>query len=202
MPGPITHLQAAYYYNVSHKKRYNSALYLGSISPDCVNINGQAPKEVRWPAHLRCEDLDEWLANARRFYIDNKSTADESFLKGYILHILSDIVWDKDFNLPLYKILLKDNVSKENLKQERWNELYGYEQTQLKEDWFKNEVLPKLLIAKPQQIGVLTEENIGVWQKKVVRLELSQGKPPKFINYKLMKQFFCKVVMLSDEILK
>ena len=116
MPGPITHLQAAYYYNVSHKKRYNSALYLGSISPDCVNINGQAPKEVRWPAHLRCEDLDEWLANARRFYIDNKSTADESFLKGYILHILSDIVWDKDFNLPLYKILLKDNVSKETLQ--------------------------------------------------------------------------------------
>ena len=127
MPGPITHLYAAFYYNVRQTEKYPAEIYLGAVSPDSINVDGLAPKEKRWPAHLRDKDLKVWLNNAREFYLNNKGKTDEAFLKGYIIHLVTDIVWDSSFNAELYEKLTADGVLNENLKEERWNELYGYE---------------------------------------------------------------------------
>ena len=110
MPGPITHLYAAFYYNVRQTEKYPAEIYLGAVSPDSINVDGLAPKEKRWPAHLRDKDLKVWLNNAREFYLNNKGKTDEAFLKGYIIHLVTDIVWDSSFNAELYEKLTADGV--------------------------------------------------------------------------------------------
>lgn len=200
MPGPITHLQAAYYYNVTHDRRFGSGIYLGSIIPDSVNVNGHAPKEKRWPAHLRDRDLDIWTANAKRFYNQNKGKVEEGCLRGYILHILTDIVWDRSFDRPLYECLLRDGVPERELKRERWNEIYGYEQTQLESPWFRNEVLLQLSAAEPLPIGTLDLREIKLWQAQIVSLNLPKGRTPKFVNEPLTDRFFKEVTASADRI--
>ncbi len=200
MPGPITHLKAAYYYNVKHGNRFGGMLYLGSISPDSVNINGHAPKEIRWPAHLRHSDLDKWTQNAERFYNKNKGTVDEAYLKGYILHILTDIVWDLSFDWPLYTVMLKSGIELGNLKTERWNELYGFEQSDSQNKWFSDDVLPLLADAKAEDIGTLKKETVTLWQKKIVSKQLESGNKPRFVDEKLIDDLVSEVFLLAERI--
>ena len=199
MPGPITHLQAAYYYNVRQEKKYPAEIYLGSISPDSVNVGGFAPKEKRWPAHLRDADLKIWLKNAREFYADNKGKTDEAFLRGYIIHLVTDIAWDMYFNDKIYKSLLSVGVSRENLKDERWNELYGYEQLQVGTDWY-NKVLEEFKSAKIIEIGTLNAEEIEILRDTVIFNRLQKGKQPKFIDKGLMSSLFEKVFEVAEQI--
>lgn len=200
MPGPITHLKVAHYYNVKHGNKLGGLLYLGSICPDSVNINGHAPKEIRWPAHLRHSDLDRWEQNAERFYNENKGTVDEAYLKGYILHILTDIVWDLSFDWPLYTVMLKSGIAPEDLKSERWNELYGFEQIDCRNKWFTDEVLPLLTDAKAEDIGTLKKETVTLWQEKVVSLQLDSGKTPCYVDEKLINDLISEVFLLAERI--
>ncbi len=199
MPGPITHLNAAYYYNVRQPEKYPAEIYLGAVSPDSVNVDGLAPKEKRWPAHLRDSDLKVWLNNAREFYENNKSKTDKAFLKGYILHLVTDIVWDAYFNDAIYEKLLSSGVKKENLKEERWNELYGYEQTQVGTAWY-NEALECVKSAKAIEIGTLKAREIEILRKTIIYNELNKGKPPEFINGELMNRFLSYVFKIAEQI--
>lgn len=200
MPGPITHLKAAYCYNREHDFEFGDELYLGSISPDCVNLNGHAPKSLRWPAHLRSADLNKWVQNARLFYNVNKGKINESLLRGYILHILTDIVWDRSFDQTLYNLLLGIGIQPENLKTERWNEIYGYEQTELTSPWLVETVLPSLKKATLTEIGTLDVSCMSLWRDKVAEFRLEKGKPPRFADNLFMKALFEEVNRLSDEI--
>ncbi len=202
MPGPITHLKAAYYYNKAHGCEFDSGIYIGSISPDSVNINGHAPKSKRWPAHLRDVDLAVWTDNAKAFYIQNKGRADEAFLRGYILHILTDILWDREFDIPLFALLKRSGVEATQLKAERWNELYGYEQQQIKEPWFCDEVLPQLKLARPQTVGALVLDEVAEWKNQVVSLKLPEGHSPKFVDDAFLTLFFKEIIESADRIFK
>lgn len=201
MPGPITHLQAAFYYNVRQIKKYPAEIYLGSVSPDSVNVDGLAPKEKRWPAHLRDADLKVWLENARKFYADNKGKTDEAFLRGYIIHLVTDIVWDAYFNDEIYEKLVSVGISRENLKDERWNELYGYEQLQVGTEWY-NEVLECVKSAKTIEIGTLKAEEIEILRETVIFNRLQKGKQPKFVNKELMSLLFAKVFEVAERIFR
>lgn len=200
MPGAITHLKTAYYYNKENDFFFGSQLYLGSISPDSVNINGHAPKAIRWPAHLRNADLEVWTQNAALFYRENKGKTEEAFLRGYILHILTDIVWDRSFDMPMYHLLLGLGVPEDELKDERWNEIYGYEFLQRKADWLKNDVLPKLAVAKPYTVGTLELENVKIWRDQVVALELKCGKTPRFMDEAMALELCKSVFELAERI--
>lgn len=193
MPGAITHLKTAYYYNKEKSFGFDAKIYLGSISPDSVNINGHAPKAVRWPAHLRNSDLDAWTENAALFYKENKGKTDEAFLRGYILHILTDIMWDRSFDKPMYRLLLGAEVPEDELKEERWNEIYGYEFLQREEDWLKNDVLPKLATATVESVSTLECEKVGIWRDQVVALDLKCGKMPRFMDESMALEL-CKAV--------
>ncbi len=200
MPGPITHLKAVHYYDKAYKGAFGASLYLGAISPDSVNINGHAPKQKRWPAHLRHSDLKVWCENAKAFYNVNKGRVDEAFLRGYILHILTDILWDKEFDMPLFQLLKCSGVDDSKLKAERWNELYGYERQQINETWFREEALPMLTEAQPQIVGTLDLKEVAIWQQQVISLELPVGKPPKFVDDEFLKLFFKGIIDLADSI--
>ena len=200
MPGPIIHLKTAYRFGLKHKVDCTEQLYLGRISPDSVNINGNAPKFIRWPAHLRAADLDEWISNAKVFYNENKGEVEESYLRGYIIHILTDIVWDRSFDRPLYMLLLRSGTDKEALKAERWNELYGFEREDAKRDWFQNDVKPTLSASVAHDIGTLKSCEVDILKDKIVSECLMTGKTPQFVDEKLIDELISEVILLAEEV--
>lgn len=185
MPGAITHLKTAYYIlnNKIASVLRPEQFYLGSISPDSVNVNGHAPKEIRWPAHLRNKDLNQWLENARSFWQSNAEDAgDTSFLLGYIVHIITDIVWDMYFEAPLKCKFKAAGITCEQMKSERWAELYGYEQQEMLKAWFKDDVVVKLAVSQPEKVGTLKPEEVKAWRDNVVGLRLPPGHVPQFVD--------------------
>lgn len=196
MPGPITHLKTAYFIlekgiaSASQPEQF----FLGSISPDSVNVNGHAAKEIRWPAHLRNKDLNLWLENVKSFW-KNESTnvGERSFVLGYIIHIITDIVWDMYFEKELWVYFESVSIPRELWKAERWNELYGYERLQVCLPWFKEEVCPLLLSSVPQAVGSLNCSQVAELRDNTVGLELPEGHLPRFVDDRLMDRFYGKV---------
>lgn len=202
MPGAITHLKAAHIFidkigGIDNAPQF----FLGSICPDSVNLNGHAPKEIRWPAHLRNGDLTVWENNAKRFYEENRNKYETSYLLGYILHIITDIVWDREYDRPLCAILHKNGVETENLKKMRWYEIDGYELRQVGSNWYA-EVLNSLKNSKPEAIGTLNPNDVSSWRDMILERELNKTIVSKVIDDAFMDDFFHSVIQNMLEIIK
>lgn len=111
MPTVLIHEEVAYNIAKKYQELDNKDFYLGALAPDSVNLNGFAPKEVRWTSHLRKENLDEWLEKVKEFYNENKNKYNKYFLLGYVLHIITDIVHDKYFYQNIRNEMTKDNIN-------------------------------------------------------------------------------------------
>lgn len=203
MPGPITHLKVAYeFLNGRNDGLYSAPqLLLGSVSPDSVNIYGHAPKSERWPAHLRNADLDIWLNNAASFYNDNLDFPDRSFLCGYIIHIVTDIVWDRCFDKKLFLLMAENGVLKERFKEERWQEIYGFENRQRSMPWV-SEVLAKLSVSTPQPLGTVQPEKLAIWRDMIVSGIGEKGHKPMYLNGEFMDEFVRECLFYSENIIK
>lgn len=93
MPSTTIHEKVGY--EIGKKLNVTSYdYYLGLLAPDAPNLNGFAPKEERWPAHIRRKDLKEWRKALQNFYISNIKNYNKEFLLGYYIHILTDIIFD------------------------------------------------------------------------------------------------------------
>ena len=110
MPTSVIHEIVGKKLTNKYKKLDNYNFYLGNIAPDSVNINGFAPKEERWFAHLRDKDLNIWKENIIDFYNTNKDKYEESFFIGYITHIMTDIIYDELFYDKVVKPMKKINL--------------------------------------------------------------------------------------------
>lgn len=203
MPGPITHLKVACEFFNSRSDGFLSApqLYLGSVSPDSVNIYGHAPKSERWPAHLRDADLDIWLQKAVSFYNENSEFSDQSFLCGYIIHIVTDIVWDRCFDKKLFLLMAENGVSKEHFKEERWQEIYGFEDRQRSMPWAA-EVLAELSASTPRSLGTVKSEMLAVWRDMIISGVGEKGRPPRYLSDEFMDEFVRKCLLCLKNIIK
>ena len=108
MPNIIIHELVGLKIANKYKELDNKYFYLGLLSPDAVNLNGFASKEIRWTSHIRDKDLNVWRDNIFKFYKNNKSKYEESFIDGYFIHILTDIIFDDFFYDKLKFKFLKD----------------------------------------------------------------------------------------------
>ena len=68
--------------------------YLGCILPDWGET-----KEIRWLAHFRSNDINEWYKSNLDFYWRNVGNFNNDFLLGYIIHNITDAAFDEHFNL-------------------------------------------------------------------------------------------------------
>ena len=85
--------------------------YLGALAPDAINLHyTKAPKELRWIAHQRKKDLNDWRQSLKEFYNKEKNNYPKNFLLGYITHILTDIIFDDYFYQDITDTMLKNNI--------------------------------------------------------------------------------------------
>lgn len=110
MPTIPIHLEVAKKLEKNLNITNNEDFYLGVIAPDAVNLNGFAQKEIRWKSHIRNTDLSIWRSNIRSFYLKNKNNYPKDFLLGYITHILTDIIFDDLFYIPIRNKMLNNSI--------------------------------------------------------------------------------------------
>jgi hypothetical protein len=192
MPACMVHLYIGYRFQKScHLIQNKSQFYLGCIAPDAVNLDGFAPKDVRYSAHLRKPELEDWMQNVIDFYSNQKGKLDRDFLLGYILHIYSDIAWDKKFDSILWNALKEQGLPLEQQFSARWEELFAFDQTQFDTKWWNEEVSPELQKAKAIPINNIEADLIDRYRafKLDGYLHTLQYDTPRILTQEFMDEY-------------
>lgn len=157
-------------------------LFLGSIAPDSVNVNGFASQEQRYGAHIRSRDVSIWLKNIENFKAENKSKISErkDLYNGFLLHLYTDIAWDETVQPELFDFLRSKGISEDKLNEKKWDELRGFDSTLSQSDEYKQAVA-FLAKAEPADIGVISAELLSEWRDKIVTLTYPYP-PSGFLN--------------------
>lgn len=181
MPNIRIHEEVAYIYTRNHKEYDNKNFYLGVLAPDSPNLEGFAPKVERWTAHQRDKDYDEWERKIKKFYIENKDKYNKYFIFGYLFHVITDIVYDRDIYLDVREIIMKDNISLEDSHNVMRKDM-DYYGTNFKEfDYIKSKLLE---IDEYYDILNITKEKLEAWTK--LNLEDQVKKQPKYISKEII----------------
>lgn len=183
MPNIRIHEEVAYIYTRTHKEFDNKNFYLGVLAPDTPNLNGFGKKEERWTAHQRDKDYDIWENKIKTFYVENKNKYDKYFIFGYLFHVITDIVYDRDFYLDVREIILKDNISLEDSHNVMRQDM-DYYGTNFKEfDYIKNKLLE---LDEYYDILNINKDKLEQWTKK--NLQKEEIIQPKYINNEIINK--------------
>lgn len=168
MPTSLIHFKVGNEYAKNHRQFDNSQFYLGLITPDTVNLHGFAEKKVRWAAHIRDKNLNTWKENIVGFYKNNLGKFDLSYIHGYLIHVLTDIIFDEINPNGIFK-KIEEKYGKENRKDIYSLQMDLYECSQLDENWWE-EVRQLLFKSEPENINNIPKEDIAEWKNQIVRI--------------------------------
>ena len=188
MPNIMIHEKIGY--ELSKQLNTNSYdYYLGLLSPDTPNLYGFGPKEERWKSHVRKKDLNEWRKSLKDFYINNKENYNKNFLLGYIIHILTDIIFDDYFYLDIRKEIIKnnncDNDKAHIIMRQDMNKYYFNEFEDIK----------RILSSSNNSYSILnnTKENILKWKNLNIEVNITNN-TSEYIDEKIINDLVDKVL--------
>ncbi len=192
MPNIFIHEKVAY--NIAKENKYLDTpnFYLGVLAPDAVNLNGFAPKEERWTSHLRDKNLSTWRQNIISFYNKEKNNYDTKFLSGYLIHILTDIIFDDYFYDGVIDLIKKDYKDLEDahpILRKSMDE-YAIENKNDKiVEYIKNE------LAKANYISIrnISKEQLLSWSKKQLNYNEKSTNINPYITDDLIEKLTIKV---------
>ena len=183
MPTIMIHEEVGYY--LSKELNISSYdFYLGLLAPDSPNLEGFAPKEERWQAHQRRKDYKEWRQALKEFYQKEKTNYPKDFLLGYIIHVLTDIIYDEFFYLKV-----REEIEKEYSRDDSHNimrndmSMYYFKEIEEITELLKNknnsyDILniskETLLKWKEKTISLFPKENTSIYQTKEIIQKLNQ----------------------------
>ena len=183
MPTIMIHEEVGYY--LSKKLNISSYdYYLGLLAPDAPNIEGFAPKEERWLAHQRRKDYQEWRQALKEFYQREKNHYPKHFILGYIIHVLTDIVYDDYIYLKVRDTIEKEysredshNIMRNDMEKYYFHEIENIQEL-LKENHISYDILniskETLLKWKEQVIESFPKENTSIYQTDSVIQKLNE----------------------------
>ena len=121
-----------------------------------------------------------------KFYLENKAKYNEDFLLGYVIHILTDIVYDEYFEEKIKKEILKENNEK-NYWYIKWSDMDKYS--------FKDK---KKIIHilnqedKYYEITNITEDKLRKWKIKFTK-DLEKENKSIYFNQKIIDNLNIRV---------
>lgn len=125
MPLPMVHLAVAR--NIVESGFHVDDLpgfYLGVISPDAIHMRKNADRLAKHRTHLIPEgrtweeiDVQDYFKFLQEFIESGKDNVSVSFLWGYCIHILTDLIWTKSVYLGFIDKYRNDPAP---VQDERW----------------------------------------------------------------------------------
>ena len=185
MPSCPVHLKAAFLLCDKLGIENKPDFFLGSIAPDCVNLDGFASQEIRYGAHIRVVNPQIWKSNMKKFYEENKFIFKDNsdFLKGYLFHCFTDVSWDECIQPKLFAFLDSLGISDEEKRQAKWEELYRFNGVLVNENWY-NQALDYVSKGTPQNIATVTAQQIDAYRNYIINdyKDKTYSHPPAFLN--------------------
>ena len=153
-----------------------ASFYLGVISPDAIHMRQNADKSAKNKTHLipsrkKWSDVDEWdyykfLLN---FIESNKDNSNLSFLWGYSIHILTDMLWTKNL---YYSFVTKYKEDTAPIQDERWayyNDTDILDQVLFNESPWRENIWEYLQQAKAFDfMELLSANEINSWKERTL----------------------------------
>jgi len=125
MPNFVIHEKVGYDIGkILNKYSYN--YYLGLLAPDSNKIRVYLSDKERWYSHVRVKDYDSWKILLKNFYYDNIEYFDKDFLLGYIIHILTDIIYDVYYYNDVINRMKNDCICTDNYHQLMFMDMDNY----------------------------------------------------------------------------
>ena len=192
MPNIFIHEKVAY--NIAKENKYLDTpnFYLGVLTPDAVNLNGFAPKEERWTSHLRDKNLSTWRQNIIDFYNKEKSNYASYFLDGYLIHILTDIIFDDYFYSNVIDLIKKDHKDIEDAHPLLLKSMNDYAIVN-KDDKLIGYIKEKLNNADSLNIRNISKEQLLSWSKKQLNYNESSSITNPYITDDLIEKITTQV---------
>lgn len=196
MPLPMVHLGVARNVALSNSKLINDSLYyLGSIAPDAIHSRIGSSKIDKCRAHIRSKD-DTWYDDIFKFTLKHKNGKGEvqPFYIGYMIHILTDLLWEDSIHSKVRMMMDRDNIEKNKQSSIYYNETDQLDFKLFKFYSWRNEVW--CLLEKAYALDVdelLTKEEINKWRVRTLHwydLEVSKHSDPiKYLNFNILNDF-------------
>ncbi len=182
MPNICIHEIVGYKLSEKYKMLDNLDFYLGMLSPDAVNYRKFESKEIRWASHIRSKNLDKWQDDVIRFYYDNIEFYNKYFLLGYVIHIITDIIFDRDFYDKVKNNILSSGFSDDDAHQVMRDDMDKYSNN--------NDIWNKM------------KEKIYKIDRYYDILNVSKNMESRMIDVTLKKTFVGDSVYINDDIIK
>ncbi len=193
MPSSCVHLYAAQLLADRFDIDDLPGFYLGSVAPDAVNLNGFAAQPVRYAAHIRSTDYNEWKQNIRRFYEENNSQYPRSYLLGFLAHLYTDIAWDELVQPGLFEFLSARGLSYGECQTEKWRELDRLDGLIIGKEWYQ-EMLDTLKKGTAADFPGCDKATITAFRDKLAcRRVTEQLSPPLYLNEDM-------IILTADEV--
>ena len=199
MPNIMIHEKVGYYFTLQDKSLDTGDFYLGLMAPDAVNLEGFASKEERWTSHIRDKDLTIWQNNIINFYKKELNNYPKNFILGYLIHILTDIIYDKYF----YKEVIDKIVKGDGLTGDphpiflEYMKIYASNNDN-SEEWVH--IKEKLKNSNSYNILNIDSNKLLLWKEKNIEKKELITKENPYITEDLIKKIYDKVREEYDKI--
>lgn len=137
MPSILFHELVGYKIAKEEKKYDTNEFFLGLMVPDSVNAYGFASKEDRWRTHVRDKNLEMWQENIIKYYKENKGKYENTYLTGYLVHVLTDIICDKIYQNEIYPKLIEQGYDYNTAYSYYEQSIIKFEKSNINQKWWK-----------------------------------------------------------------
>ena len=177
MPLPMVHLNIAKrIVDLGYKVNKMPQFYLGIISPDAIHMRKDSDRTHKNDTHLLPEgkkwsnvDEKEYFIFMKNFFSKNIVNVDNDFLRGYGLHIITDMMWSKQVYIYFEKKYEQDPSPIQEIRMAYYNDTDILDQVIFNESYWKNDVWEKLIISESDDfIDYLSKEEIELWKERTL----------------------------------
>ena len=169
MAMPMMHLLIAdkIYTEDSSAIRSYGEFLLGSIAPDAVHMREDCTRELKRTAHYRYNS-ESPISYFDTFFGEYSTSENRDFVLGYLVHLLSDMIWYHTVRVPFKEKFLQASSPGLSI-----NEAYYADCGQIEELLFWEEKAPQIISGIKESRayslgGIIDAESVRAWKEKLI----------------------------------
>ena len=169
MAQPMMHLLIAdkIYTEKSSSIHLYGDFLLGSIAPDAVHVKENYTREIKDISHYKF-DSKSHISYFDTFFDEYYTSENKDFVVGYLVHLLSDMIWYHSVRVPF-----KEEFQKAPSQNMSMNEAYYADCEQIEQLMFleKNasRIIGTINSGKAYSLeGLIDAEDVKAWKEKLI----------------------------------
>ena len=140
---------------------------LGSIAPDAVHVKENYTREIKDISHYRFNSKSH-ISYFDTFINEYHTTENKDFVVGYLVHLLSDMIWYHSIRVPFKEEFLKTPSQSMSM-----NEVYYADCEQIEQLMFREKNASRIIEAinrsKAYTLeGLIESKDVKAWKEKLI----------------------------------